>query len=64
MVEMSVRLGIKSRGLERAQKKGARAARPPSNRSATGKTLTGKTLTGKTWLAHARGWSLDQFPEP
>jgi len=28
MVEMSVRLGIKSRGLEQAQKKGARAARP------------------------------------
>jgi hypothetical protein len=49
MVEMSVLLGIKSRGTgKQAQKKGRAAARP---------------LQPGAW-DQARGWSLDQIPQP
>jgi hypothetical protein len=50
MVEMSVLLGIKSHGQEIGHKKRARMPRVP--------------LTIKRQVTLARGWSLDQIPQP
>src|ERR1700746_4000667 len=49
MVEMSVRLGIKSRGGQIGHKKRARLPRVP---------------VGRERVIAARGGSLDQFPQP
>src|SRR5450631_1020732 len=50
MVEISVLLGIKSRGLEIGHKKRARLPRVPQ--------------TPALGINLARGWSLDQIPQP